>query len=107
MSIRRLDPAEWSSYFGTYSTPLTTRRRIDYAEIRVFSPEIGSQYESHWLPLHGITYDPRSDILEVDVDGLGHLVYDPEAIFVDEDNYGLLRLDVQRADGTQEIIELR
>lgn len=107
MAIRRLDPNEWTTYFGSFSRGLVRGERIDYAEIRVCSPDLGSQLESRWLPLHGITYDRKSHALEVDVDGLGHLMYDPQTIYVDEDLHGLLVLDVVRSDGTQEIVEIR
>lgn len=107
MSIRQLQPDEWVRYFGTFSSRLAARRRIDYAEIRILSLEDGDQIGTHWLPLHGITYEPGADMLEVDVDGLGHRVYSPDAIYVDEDTYGLLRIDVVKADGGHELIEIR
>lgn len=107
MPIRRLERAEWNDYFGHFSAGLTQGQRASRAEIRVFSHEIGNQREAAWVPLHGITYDHRSDVLSVSVEGLGHLIYDPLAIWVDENEHGLLRLDVKRADGIEEIVEIR
>src|SRR5690606_26055696 len=81
--------------------------RVDYAEIRVFSPEDGAQPETRWLPLLGLTYDPKDDLLDVAVEGLDHLVGHPEAIYVDEAHGRLDRFEVVRRDGTREVIAIR
>lgn len=107
MPIRRLEPTEWSTYFGAFSAGLVQGQRSSTAEIRVFSPELGNQREAAWVRLHGITYEHRSDVLAVTVEGLGHIIYGPTSIWVDENEHGLLRLDVKRADGTEEIVEIR
>lgn len=107
MPIHKLDKADWASYFAHVSSGLVRGKRVDYVEIRVHSPEIGAQVESRWLPLRGITYDRKNDLLDVAADGLGHLIYKPETIYVEEDDRGLVRMEVIRADGTQELIEIR
>jgi hypothetical protein len=108
MSIKKIDRAQWVSYFDTFSKRLIQTHRTDYAEIRVFSPEDGAQPETSWLPLAGITYDPRSDLLEVLVENMDHLVLHPEEIYVDETATGILSsLEVIRKDGTKEIVEVR
>lgn len=108
MSVRKLERTAWKSYFNTLSRPYVRNQRTDYAEIRVFSLEIGAQPETGWLPLEGITYDEKDDLLEVTVEHLDHLVYHPESIFVEETPDGqLTSLEIVRKDGVKEIIELR
>lgn len=107
MAIRTLPRAEWNRYFDVFSNTKSGTGRIDYAEIRVLSPEDGAQPQTGWLPLQGLVYDPKDDLLEVLVTGLDHLVGHPEAIFVDEDHGRLDRLEVVRRDGTKELVEIR
>lgn len=108
MSIKKLDKKAWKDYFNGLSKSYMRHERMDYAEIRVFSQEIGAQPETSWLPLEGITYDDRDDLLEVNVQHLDHLVYQPEEIYIDETPDGVLTtLEIIRKDGIKEIIELR
>lgn len=108
MAFRQLERTEWKTLFDDFSRRLAREHRTDYAEIRVFSREEGAQPETSWLPLVGITYDPRSDALEILVENMDHLVYHPKKIFIDVLDGGVLSsLVVVRADGIREVIELR
>ena len=108
MSIKKIDSTEWASYFDAFSRKLARTHRTDYAEIRVFSPEDGAQTETSWLPLSGITYDAKSDLLETLVENMDHLVLHPQEIYVDETEPDILNsLEVIRKDGTKEVVEVR
>lgn len=74
MSIRTLPRAEWNDYFDTFSTKSDTGRS-NHAEIRVLMPEDGAQPQTRWLPLHGIAYDPKDDLLEILATGLDLLLF--------------------------------
>jgi hypothetical protein len=58
------------------------------------------------LPLLGIAYDPRSDVIEIVLDGLDHMVQRPREVFVDDAPPGELCLGVVDADGTLQIIQV-
>lgn len=91
-----------------FSKKLSREHRTDYAEIRVFYRENGAQPETSWLPLAGITYDRKGDLLEVLVENMDHLVFHPKEIYVDERaDQELNSLEVVREDGPMEVIELR
>lgn len=107
MAIRQLPRSNWNDYFDAFSKEKSDAGRIDYAEIRVFSPEIGAQPETSWLPLQGLTYDPKDDKLEVFVKGLDHFVAHPKAIYVDETSGRLDSIEVVLADGSYEVVEIR
>ena len=51
------------------------------AEIEVASLSLGDQVEAEWLPLHGITYDPNDDLVEVALEGLDHMIRKPREIY--------------------------
>lgn len=107
MAIRTLPRAEWTAYFDAFSHTKSDTGRLDYAEIRILSAEDGVQPQARWVPLQGITYDAKDDLLEVQVTGLDHLIGHPEAIYVDEEAGRLGRFEIVRRDGTKEIVELR
>ncbi len=108
MAIKKIDRSQWRAYFDTFSRPIARGKQYEYAEIRVLSPEFGAQPETSWLPLIGIAYDDRADVLEITVEHMDHRIAHPRDIFVDETPDGVLcSLEVVQEDETRAIIELR
>jgi hypothetical protein len=54
-------PAEWRTFFDRMSKALLGK----WAEIEVASLELGDQIVAEWVPLLGITYDSRDDLVDV------------------------------------------
>lgn len=69
--------------------------------------EDGAQPETSWLPLDGISYDRKKDLLEVLVEDFDPLALHPKEIYADEMGEEVLSIEVIRQDETKEIIELR
>jgi hypothetical protein len=106
MATRTLPREEWNEYFDAFSHEKHRTDRADYATLRL-APRLGGRpLETQRLPLQDLTYDPKDDLLEVVVPGLGHIIYRPAAIRVDEAQGRLCRLEVVRQDGACEVIEL-
>jgi Family of unknown function (DUF5335) len=103
MAIRKLEKAEWRSFFDRITKGLVGK----HAEIEVASLELGSQVEAEWLPLLGIAYDPKDDVIEIALDGLDHLIAKPRELHVDEGPVGLTSLRVVGRDGASQIVKLR
>jgi hypothetical protein len=103
MPIAKLDKEVWHPYFDAVSKVLVGKR----AEIEVDSLQLGSQIEAEWLPLLGIVYDPKSDIVEVVLEGLDHMIHHPREVYVDIDATGLNSVEVIDEDDERQIITLR
>jgi len=103
MAIRKLDKEEWLVFCARASRGLIGKR----VEIKVASLDLGTQIEAQWLPFLGIDYDPRSDIIEIVLDGLDHLVRNPLELYVDEDPIGMTSMQVIGGDGVRQILMLR
>lgn len=103
MTTSRLDKARWQSYFDQVSKALTGKQ----AEIEVNSLKLGTQFEAKWAPFYGITYDPRSDIIEVIVEGLDHRIHNPKEIFVEHDEAEMRSVEIVDQDDVQQIVRLR
>jgi Family of unknown function (DUF5335) len=102
MTTRKLDKAEWHPYLDNLSRWLIGKR----AEIEVASLSLGDQIEAKQLPLLGVTYDPKDDIVEIQLDGIDHLIHKPRELYLDEEAGELVSLEVVDADGTHQIIKL-
>jgi hypothetical protein len=103
MVPRRLEKTQWREFFDQLSKLLIGRQ----VEIEVASLALGSQIEAKGLPLLGIAYDPKNDILEIALEGIDHLIHKPREIYVDGNPVELAGLEVIDTEGTRQIIQLR
>jgi hypothetical protein len=103
MAVRKLDKNEWQSYFDRVSKGL----EAEEAEIEVMSLALGDQREAEWLPFHGITYEPKSDVLDVALEGLDHMIAKPREIWVEEQDRGIVSVEIVDAAGIRQIVKLR
>lgn len=104
MATVKLDKGVWHTYFDHFSKLVTGKQ----AEIEVASLNIGDQIEAEWVPLLGITYDPKNDLVEVLLEGLDHLIRNPRDIYVEQEASGLLTsMEVIDTDDVRQIIRLR
>jgi hypothetical protein len=108
MISRKLDRAEWKSLFDFLSKDLLQGKR---AEVEVAGLDLGDQIEAKWLPLGGIVYDHKDDVIEVALgDGenhVDHLIYGPREIYLVEDAGMFFNFDVLDRDGRHQIVKVR
>jgi hypothetical protein len=103
MSIQKLEKTTWRPYFDHMSKILEGKR----AEIEVASLKIGDQIEAEWLPLYGITYDPKDDLIEIALEGLDHMIHKPREVYVDQEAVELTSMEVIDAEDFHQIVKLR
>lgn len=103
MSTFKLEQPAWQAYFDQITSLLEGKR----AEIEVDSMEFGAQIEAEWLTVLGMTYDPKSDVVEILLEGLDHLIHKPQTIFVEHDGLVLKSLEVIDADDVRQILKFR
>ena len=77
------------------------------ARLEVAAPALGSQVEAQWAPLRGITYDPKDDVFEIQLEGVDHLVRHPREFAVQEREGRAYSLAVVDDAGAKHILELR
>jgi hypothetical protein len=78
-----------------------------WAEIEVASLDLGDQIVAESLPMLGITYDSRDDLLDVALDRSNHLIRHPEEIVVEETPTGLASVAVIDREGTRQVVKLK
>ena len=103
MTARKLNRNEWKPFFDGISKVLGAKQ----AEIEVLSLDLGDQVEADWLPLLGLSYDSKGDVLDVALEGLDHLIRKPREIYVEDGGIGLASFAIVDAEGARQIVKLR
>jgi hypothetical protein len=102
MTTRKLEKPEWRSFLDNVSI-----LEAKAAEIEVGSLRLGDQVEAKWLPLIGVTYDPKDDLVEIALDGLDHMIRRPCEIYIDNGAGTLSSIEIVDADGVKQIIRFK
>jgi hypothetical protein len=103
MSTEKLQKAAWQPYFDHVSKTLHGK----LAEIEVNSLTLGSQIQADWVPLMGITYDKKDDMIEVFLEGMDHMIRHPRDVYLEQNGLGLTSLEIVDTDNVSQIIKLR
>jgi hypothetical protein len=102
MASRNLERTEWEAYFDHLSKTLIGER----AEVKVTGLTSGDRIEARWLPLIGITYDRKGDLLEIAMEGLDHLVRRPRSIVITEGSVGLESMEIVDSERRKQNVRL-
>ena len=103
MTMTRLPRGEWRSYCDRLSRALVDAR----AEIEVASLALGDRVEARWLPIYGVTYDPRADTVEIVLEGVDHTIARPRDLYAERTPRGLVALEIVEEDETRQSVRLR
>jgi hypothetical protein len=101
--LLNIPKAEWKGFFERMSKALLGK----WAEIEVASLDLGDQIVAEWIPLLGITYDSKDDLVDVALDRANHLIRGPKEIVVEETAEGIASVAVADHDGARQIIRLK
>jgi hypothetical protein len=105
MNTLLLPKQAWKSYFEALSNVLIGK----WAEVEVAALDLGDQIVAERLPLLGITYDTKDDLVDISLGGgkqLNHLVRHPNQIEIADDVDGVRSIAVTSADGTVHVLRL-
>jgi hypothetical protein len=102
--LRQLDRKQWEVFFDRVSKGL----RDETVEVEVVGEEVGDQKELQGAPLTGLTYDPEADELEIDSQGMEHIVPHPKAIYLEGEAHkqALSQVVVIDGEGHKQFIRL-
>jgi hypothetical protein len=103
MPIRALVRADWRRYCDRVSKAIAGKR----VELDVASLALGDHVEARWLPLLGVVFDARGDVLEIALEGVGHSIVSPRKILLEETERGLVAIEIVGADDTVDTLRLR
>jgi Family of unknown function (DUF5335) len=102
-ALRSVPKTEWRPFFDRMSDALLGK----WAEIEVAAMDLGNNIVAEWIPMLGIIYDSRNDLLDVGLDRMNHLIRHPKEVVVEEDENGLKSVAVLDGEGARQIVHLR
>jgi Family of unknown function (DUF5335) len=102
-NLHSVPPEQWRPFFDQMSKALLGK----WAELEVAALDLGDQITAEWVPLIGITYDSKDDLLDVALDRANHLIRGPREIVVEESAAGLSSVAVIDEDGARQIVRLK
>ena len=106
MAMHNLPKRAWKSYFEAMSDALIGK----WAEVEVASLDLGDQTVAEWLPLLGITYDDKDDLVDVSLGGenqLNHLIRRPTQIEIVDEPGDVRSIAITTADGSVQVLKLK
>ena len=108
MATRVIEKPDWENYLNRVSKELGTR----LVEVEVTGRDIGDQVEAEGVVLAGLSYDPKDDVVAVDLvskddRNVEHLVHKPVELVVDEEITGLNSLVVTDSDDHRTVLKLK
>jgi hypothetical protein len=105
MNTLLLPKQAWKPYFEAMSDVLIGKR----AELEVATLDLGDQIVAERLPLLGITYDTKDDVVDVSLGGenqLNHLIRHPTQIEIVTGVDGVRSIAIMSRDGTVQVLRL-
>jgi hypothetical protein len=103
MGVQRLVRADWQPYCDRISRGIEKGQR---AELELVSLDEGDHVEAKWLPIYGLVYEPKADLLEVALEGVDHWVAHPNELLVETSPRGIVGLEILAGDDVRCIIKL-
>ena len=103
MPLTQLAKPRWQAYFDRLAAALPATR----IEIDLTGLALGHQIEAEWIPLIGLSYDPKGDVLAVIAEGVAHLIRHPKQIHVDQELDWVNSIEAIDAEGTHHIVLFR
>ncbi len=102
MAMQKLQDAQWKEYFNRVSRAASGMS----VEVDISGLSGTPMIEAHNLPLTGITYDAKDDLVDIAVGTLGNIIEHPREVYVDYQDDGLHAIEVVDAEGNHEILKL-
>lgn len=103
MTIERIERAQWHRFFEDLTRAIRGRQ----TDVEIASAEFGDQMMAQGARLLGVSYDGKGDLLEIELDGLGHRVAAPASLHVDREGGAVRGIEVVGADDAKTLIRLR
>ncbi len=105
MATRKIEKSHLKDYLDHFSSIMPDEQ----AEIEVAGLDLGDQIEAEWVTMSGISYDPKDDVVVVDINNgeLQHMIRKPVDFEVTEDENGVHAFEIRCGEGHLHIVRLK
>lgn len=101
--MEQISKSEWAELCDCISKRLHGER----AEIEVQSLDLGHQIEAEFLPILGITYDRKDDVVVIALEGLAHLIPHPVDIQIKGEGDNIESVFIVDKEGVRHLASFR
>ena len=84
MAVKKISQKWWQKYFDTFSFKHRKDEQPEYIEVQLTSENLDVQSQMPWIVPKRITCDSKSDLLEIRVDTMEHVILHHKGIFIEE-----------------------
>ncbi len=104
LETKRVPNDQLKTYFDRFTKHFLLRESTNAVDAEVLSPDWGDQFETEGAHLLGITFDPRDNALEFELEGGEHRIPGPKEVWTAEERDGFVKsIEVVREDGIREV----
>ncbi len=103
MALTKISRTQWQAFFDRVSKALPAKQ----VEIEVSGLGLGDHIAAAWVPLIGLSYDPKDDLFIVTAEGIEHRVRHPKEIHADADADTLHSVEAVDAENNHHIVLLK
>lgn len=104
MELRPIERENWQLYLDQLSRSI----QGNYVEIEVASLGTGDQIEEAWIPLIGLSYDPKEEILFVHTEQFERAIHNPkEVVALHDAGMHVRSISIKDAEGNVNTVNFR
>jgi hypothetical protein len=104
LETKRVPNDQLKTYFDKFTRHFLLRESTNAVDVEVLAPDWGDQFAAEGAHLFGITYDPKDNALEFEIEGGDHRVTRPKEVWTAEEFDGFVKaIEIVRDDGTREV----
>ena len=108
MMTTRIPEERLQNYFDSFSKHFLLQESTNAADVEVLTSELGDQFVAEGARLMGISYDPHTRSIDIEIESDDHRVYNPSEVWVIEEEDGFLKaIEMVQPDGTREVVRIR
>lgn len=108
IETRRIPDNQLEGYFAHFTRNFLMRDSTNSIDIEVLGNDSGDQFEAEGARIFGVSFDPRENSLEFELEAGDHRVVKPKEIWVAEEPDGFIKaIEVVREDGTREVAQVK
>ena len=108
IETRKVPADQLEHLFTHFTRNFLIRESTNSVDVEVLGADSGDQFEAEGARIFGITFDPRANSVEFELDGGDHRIINPREVWVAEEPDGFIKaIEVVRDDGTREVARVK
>ena len=108
IETRKVPMDQLEQLFTHFTRNFLIRQSTNSVDVEVLDVDSGDQFEAEGARIFGITFDPKANSVEFELDGGDHRIINPREVWVAEEPDGFIKsIEVVRDDGTREVARVK